>query len=220
LDASKLVTIAYIRVSTDKQEEKSQKHIITEWIGQHQIEIDKWLMDTVSGSVPWEKRSLKGAIDVLGEGDQIIVSEVSRIARSTIGVLTFLQACTEKKIKVVAIRTGITLDNSMSSKILVTVMAMAAEIERDLIRERTKGALAARKAKGLPVGRHHGSKNKNKKLDPHKDRIKELIGFGVSLAAIARIFQVSRQTVCNYIAEEGLMVGKRNGNGIAAAPEI
>jgi DNA invertase Pin-like site-specific DNA recombinase len=158
-----------------------------------------WIADTASGAKPWQERQLALALHQSDRGDRIIVSEISRIARSTIGVLTFLQAAAEHGVTVDAVKSGITLDGSTASKIVVTVLAMAAEIERDLLRERTKAALAARKNRGLPIGRQPGSTGKNKKLSGKWTEIETLMTAKVSQAAIARIMGVSRQTLHTYI---------------------
>jgi len=190
---------AYIRVSTNKQDEASQREIISSTLAGSSGEPVEWVSDTASGGTPWQERAIAGVLERGTTGDTIIVSEVSRIARSTVGVLTFLQAAAEKKITVVAVRSGITLDGSAASKIVVTVLAMAAEIERDLLRERTRAALADRKAKGVKLGRPTGSTGKSS-LDPHADAIKKLLAAQVSHAAIGRTFGKSRQTVAKWIA--------------------
>lgn len=191
-------TIGYLRISTDKQDEASQRQII----GGKLAGVDgvEWVSDTASGAKPWQDRAIAGALDSCSRGDRIMVSEISRIARSTVGVLTFLQAAAEKGVTVDAVKSGILLDGSTASKIVVTVLAMAAEIERDLLRERTKAALDARKARGLPVGRQAGALGKKNKLDGRMDEIAPLLAAGVAHTAIARVLGVSRQTLHTFLA--------------------
>jgi DNA invertase Pin-like site-specific DNA recombinase len=186
---------AYLRVSTDRQDEASQRQIIADYTTDKSVTVGEFVSDTESGGIAWQERAIAGVLERLHKGDTLLVSEVSRIARSTIGVLTFLQAATEKGVHVVAIRSGIVLDGSMQSKIVVTVLAMAAEIERDLIRERTRAALQARKAAGLPIGRQPGALGKSKKLAGKDEDIDRLVKAKVSMAAIARLMGVSRQTL-------------------------
>lgn len=188
--------VAYLRVSTDKQDEASQRQIIESKAGGQGIE---WVSDTASGAKPWQDRAIAGVLNRLARGDRIMVSEISRIARSTVGVLTFLQAAAEKGVTVDAVKSGILLDGSTASKIVVTVLAMAAEIERDLLRERTKAALDARKARGLPVGRQKGATGKRNKLDGRMNEIQPLLDAKVSKTAISRILQVSRQTLDTFL---------------------
>ncbi|HEY6093814.1 MAG TPA: recombinase family protein [Gallionellaceae bacterium] len=187
-------TIAYLRVSTDKQDEASQREIISA-----KCASPEWISDTASGAKPWQERAVAGALERCERGDKIMVSEISRIARSTVGVLTFLQAAAEKGVTVDAVKSGIMLDGSTASKIVVTVLAMAAEIERDLLRERTKAALDARKRNGLPVGRQPGAKGKRNKLDGRWQEIEPLINAKVAHTAIARVMKVSRQTLHTYL---------------------
>jgi len=195
-------TVAYLRISTDKQDEASQRQIISgKWActGSEGIE---WVSDTASGAKPWQDRAIAGVLDRCVRGDRIMVSEISRIARSTVGVLTFLQAAAEKGVTVDAVKSGILLDGSTASKIVVTVLAMAAEIERDLLRERTKAALDARKARGLPVGRQAGALGKKNKLDGRMAEISPLLAAGVAHSAIARVLNVSRQTLHTFLQQQ------------------
>lgn len=189
---------AYIRISTDKQDEASQRQIIASAICREPVTPVQWITDTASGGTPWQKRGLASALDMSLAGDTIITSEISRIARSTVGVLSFLTACAERGVNVVAVKSGIKLDGSMSSKIVVTVLAMAAEIERDLLRERTTAALQARKARGLPVGRQPGALGKRNKLAGRESEVDHLIAAKVSYSAIARLMGCSRQTLHSF----------------------
>jgi DNA invertase Pin-like site-specific DNA recombinase len=195
-----MTTIAYHRISTNKQDEASQRQIIAEWMESHPCESFHEAHDAVSGAIPWQQRALARVLEEAKANDTIIVSEISRIARSTVGVLTFLQAAAEKRVNVVAVRSGITLDGSTSSKIVVTVLAMAAEIERDLLRERTKAALDARKANGLPVGRQVGALGKRNKLQGKESEVDKLQAAKVSDVAIARLLGVSRGTLATFNA--------------------
>lgn len=196
-------TYAYLRISTDKQDEASQRQIINDkckaWDWRGEI---CWISDTASGAKMWQLRSIATILDLCEQGDRILVSEISRIARSTVGVLTFMQAAAEKGVTVDAIKSGILLDGSTASKIVVTVLAMAAEIERDLLRERTKAALDARKARGLPVGRQAGATGKRNKLDGRWQEIEPLLKAGVAKTAIARVLGVSRQTLHAYLEQK------------------
>lgn len=192
-------TTAYLRVSTDKQEEASQLEQIEKWCAATSSKIDAQFLDRASGAKPWQERQLAGLMQTAQAGDRIVVSEISRIARSTIGVLTFLQAAAAKGVQVVAIRSGIALDDSMQSRITVTILALCAEIERELLRERTKAALNARREKGLPFGRPRGSKSA-KILEPKKADIYKLLKAKVSKRAIARIMGCAPGTLYEYLA--------------------
>ena len=187
-------TTAYLRVSTDAQDADSQRAIIAEWQVKHSRHVDHWISDTASGAVPWQERQIAAILNVANEGDCIVVSEISRIARSIVGVLTFLEAAAMRGIEVVAIRSGIVLDSSLASKVTVTVLALAAEIERDLIRERTRAALAAKRARGEALGRKVGQVVALK-LDGRKEEIVRCLAAKVSKRAIARMLSVSPTTL-------------------------
>lgn len=192
---------AYLRCSTGQQDEASQRNIILTHYNFPLEPAIQWHSDKTSGGTPWQDRGLAHLLDIAKSHDTIIVSEISRIARSTVGVLTFLQQAAERGVTVIAVKTGITLDDSMQSKIVVTVLGLAAEIERDLLRARTKAALDARKARGLPVGRQLGATGKRNKLAGRESEIGPLLKAGVARTAIARLLGVSRQTLHTFLAQ-------------------
>lgn len=196
-----MTTRAYLRVSTDQQDEASQRAILRDWRDKSGRTIEQFYAEAVSGGTPWEKRAIAGILADSKPGDCIVVSEISRIARSILGVLSFLQAAASAEVEVVAVRSGIALDNSLSSKIVVTVLALAAEVERDLIRERTKAALAARRAAGLPLGRKVGTRTA-RLLAPKADEIAQLLAAKVSKRAIARLLNCSPTTLYAYLRDD------------------
>lgn len=193
-----MTTIAYLRISTAHQDEASQRQQIADWCKAHGRKIDTFEADTASGSLPWQHRRLANIVKTERPGTTLIVSELSRIARSTIGVLTFLEAAREAGLTVIACRNNFIVDDTLPAKITITVLALAAEIERDLLRQRTKAALDARRAAGLPMGRPHGSRGASK-LDQHKATIDRCLAAKVSVRAIARLIQCSPTTLALWI---------------------
>jgi DNA invertase Pin-like site-specific DNA recombinase len=196
-------TTYYLRISTDSQDEASQRQIIGEWADGDMAGGGEIISDTASGSKPWQERKLAAVLEMSAAGDRIVVSEISRIARSTVGVLTFLQAAALKAVTVVAVRNKLALDDSMHSKITVTVLALAAEIERDLMRERTKAALAARRAAGLALGRPIGSRSRSK-LETRQADIQGLLNSRVSKRAIARVIDCSPGTLYRFLDDNSM----------------
>lgn len=194
-----MTTHAYLRVSTEAQDEASQRQIIAGWLATHPRHHPVYHTDKASGATRWQDRACASILADCKPGDMILVSEISRIARSVTGVLSFLERAAERGIHVVAVRSGIALDGSLPSKIVVTMLALAAEIERDLIRERTRAALAARRAAGVTLGRPRGSRGVSKCL-PHAADIARMMAAKVSQRAIARVIQVSPSTLAAYLS--------------------
>lgn len=193
-----MANIAYLRVSTDHQDVDNQRHGILEYANLHQLTSLQFVEDTASGKLSWRKRQLGITLNTLQPGDTLLFAEVSRIARSTLQVLEVLEYCTEHKINVHIVKQNIAFDGSMQSKIIATVLGMAAEIERDFISMRTKEALAARKLKGVVLGRPKGPAA-NTKLDRHRDQIQSLLNKGVSKRSIAKIIECAPSTLYDYI---------------------
>ena len=192
-----MTTYAYLRVSTDAQDVQNQKHGVLEYANQHGLASMQFVEDNVSGKKPWQERALGRLLANAGEGDTIVVSEVSRLARSTLQVLEILQHCTEHQINLHIAKNSMIFDNSLQSRITATVLGMAAEIEREFISSRTKEALAARKAAGMQLGRPRGKAQKLK-LDEKQDEIQKYLNLGVSKAAIAKIIGCPATTLYDY----------------------
>lgn len=191
---------AYLRISTDHQDQASQRQQIADYCRSADLSITSELCDTASGSTPWQSRSIGRLLGPENAGGTVIVSEVSRIARSVVGVLTALQTAAQNHVTVIAARNRLCLDQSLHSKITITILALAAEIERDLIRDRTRAALAARREAGKPIGRQPGTKPA-RKLDGHGDEIRKLLQAGVTVTTTAKTLGVTRQTVYNWLAD-------------------
>lgn len=192
--------IAYLRISTAQQDEQSQRQQIREWCNNNNRKVDTYEADTASGSLPWQMRRLAHIIDTADPGTTLIVSELSRIARSTIGVLTFLEKARERGLTVIACRNNFIVDDTLPAKITITVLALAAEIERDLLRQRTKAALDARREAGLPLGRPRGSRS-GSKVEPHAETVKRCLAAKVSVRAIARMIKCSPTTLAAWIKD-------------------
>ena len=192
-----MTTYAYLRVSTNAQDVQNQKHGVLEYANQHGLSSMQFIEDSVSGKKRWQERALGLLLANAGEGDTIVVSEVSRLARSTLQVLEILQHCTKQQINLHIAKNSMIFDNSMQSRITATVLGMAAEIEREFISSRTKEALAARKAAGVKLGRPQGKAQKLK-LDEKRDEIQKYLDLGVSKASIAKIIGCPATTLYDY----------------------
>jgi len=194
-------TIAYLRISTDAQDYQSQRNQIEAWNAIHGPMQIEYISDAASGSVPWQERALARALETLAAGDTLIVSEVSRIARSVVGVLTFLEKTMTAGIQVIACRNNLRFGDNIQSKVTVTILALAAEIERELIRDRTKAALAAKRARGEALGRKVGQVVALK-LDGKREEIVRCLAARVSKRAIARMLGVSPTTLALWLSRQ------------------
>jgi len=198
-----MANIAYLRVSTDRQDADNQKHGILEYANNHGISNLTFVEDTVSGKVKWRERKLGEMLQNANSQDTIIFSEVSRIARSTLQVLEVLEYCTERQIHVHIAKQNMAFDGSMQAKITATVLGMAAEIEREFISLRTREALAARKKIGMILGRPKGPAT-HTKLDKHHLQIQDLINKGVSKLSISKIIECAPSTLYDYINRKNI----------------
>ncbi|CAB5110234.1 hypothetical protein D3OALGA1CA_1979 [Olavius algarvensis associated proteobacterium Delta 3] len=193
-------TIAYLRVSTDKQDLNNQKLEILEYGRKNGFNIDDFFEVEMSSRKTPKQRRINELTKRLCEGDTLIVSELSRLGRSVGQVVSFVDGLIKSKIRLISIKERLDLNgkHDLQSKTMLTMFTLFSEIERDLISERTKQGLAAARAKGKILGRPRGSIGKSK-LDGKERVIAEDLKYGVSKAAIARKLGVSRTSLVNFI---------------------
>lgn len=200
----------YIRVSTDDQDMDNQKHSILEYSNTHKIGHIEFVQESISSRVAFEKRDLSLLLDELKEGDIILTTEISRIGRSLMEIMTIFQKLIQKGVTTHIIKSGFKIggdENKIQSNVLIFAFGLAADIERDLISQRTKAALAKRKAQGMKLGRKKGAIIKSK-LDGKEREIIALLDKKIPVASIARIFGVARTTMVNFIATRKLDLSK------------
>jgi len=190
---------AYIRVSTDKQSVENQRFEILKYADAHKLSIDQWVEETVSSKRKLTDRILGTTLKQLHKDDILIVSELSRLGRNLMEVMSILHTCMEKDVKVFTIKEKYELGNNISSKVLAFAFSLSAEIERQLISQRTKEALARKKSEGKKLGRPVGSLSSYTKLTGKEEQIKELLSNKISYAAIGRILGVHRKTVKSFV---------------------
>ena len=190
---------AYLRKSTDKQTLENQRHEIIKFAESNNIIIDIWIEESVSGTKQASKRKLGELLNILQPNDLIICTEISRLGRSLFMIMEILQHCMEKQCKVRTIKDNFKLEDDIQSKVLAFAFGLSAEIERNLISQRTKEALEVRKANGVKLGRPKGAKSKTTKLTGKEEGIKILLEQKVSIAEISRIFKVDRSTVSRFV---------------------
>lgn len=194
--------IAYLRVSTiDQDTEKNQSDIL-KFANNRAFGTVNFVEEKVSGKVSWKKRKIKDVIDNLKSGDKLIVPELSRLGRSALEIFEILAVTKEKGIAVYDVKNEIELNDSIHSQILAFAFGIAAQIERDLISKRTIEALAARKAKGVRLGRPKGPGKS--KLDPYREEIVAFLKTGSTQKYIAKKYGISQPTLHNWIIKNRL----------------
>jgi len=189
----------YIRVSTDKQTTENQRFEITNYAEVKKLPIGTWIEETISATKKLENRKLGTLLNKMEKGDILIVSELSRLGRNLMQIMSILNRCMETEIQVFTIKENYELGNNVNSKVLAFAFGLSAEIERNLISQRTKEALARKKAEGVILGRPKGSRSKTVKLTGRQEDIKDLLDKKISKSAIGRILGVHRLTVHDFI---------------------
>lgn len=191
----------YIRVSSDKQTVENQRFEVENFCKKEALTIDEWINETISGTQKLEKRKLGKLLKRMKKGDILICSELSRLGRNLLMIMGILNECMNRDIQVWTIKDNYRLGSDINSKVLAFAFGLSAEIERNLISQRTKEALARKKAEGVVLGRPKGRKSSKTKLTGQEKQIKELLDKKVSYSAISRILGVHRLTVSSFVKE-------------------
>ena len=201
-------TVAYLRVSTAQQNAGSQRLAILEYARRQGFSIDKFIEATASARTNAKHRRLDQLMGVLEPGDRLVVSELSRLGRSLGEVVALLDATAKASVAFVAVKENIRFEGrpDLQTKVMTTLFALFAEVERDLISERTREGLAKARASGKRLGRPKGSLGVSR-LDGREDEIRHFLELGVSKSAIAKITSVTRPTLYHFIATRRLMSG-------------
>jgi DNA invertase Pin-like site-specific DNA recombinase len=189
----------YIRVSTDKQTVENQRYEINRFCESNFLVVNKWIDEVVSGTKKTKDRKLGSLIKKMKKDDILICSELSRLGRNLLMIMGILNECMNRDIHVWTIKDNYRLGSDINSKVLAFAFGLSAEIERNLISQRTKEALARKRAEGTILGRPKGSKSKQKKLSGKETEIKTLLNKQASKSAIARMLGVHRLTLIAYI---------------------
>ena len=194
------MTYGYIRVSTDKQTVENQRFEIRRFCAGQGLRVDRWIEETVSGTKPWARRRLGRLLRHARAGDLLLCSELSRLGRSLFMILEVLNHCLQRDIRVWTVKDNYRLGDDIPSKVLAFALGISAEIERNLISQRTREALARRRAEGLRLGRPLGSRRSS--LAPHADTVRRLLAQGTPKTRIARRLRVNVETLRRFLKSE------------------
>ncbi len=190
-------TIAYIRASTGKQDVNNQKLAILEFARHANLKVDEFVEVTISSRKTSKQRRIDELLEKLVDSDTLIVTELSRLGRSTSEVVTLVNELLQRNIRVIVIKQNLDIvQHDMSSKIIVTLFSLFAELERDLVSLRTKEALATKKAQGIRLGKPKGTIQASK-FDKDRERIEELLRLGMSVRKIAKVMGYSNHIGLN-----------------------
>lgn len=189
----------YIRISTDKQQVDNQFYEIKQYAEKHQIIIDRWVEETISSRQDLNRRKLGPLLRNLRRGDVLITCELSRLGRNLLQVMSILHHCMCRECQVWTIKENYRLGADIQSKVLAFAFGLSAEIERNLISQRTKEALARLKAEGQKLGRPTGRQNRETKLNAQVTLIQRMLKSRVTKAQIAQACNVSQSTLYRFL---------------------
>lgn len=193
---------AYIRVSTDKQHQENQKYEIEQFASAKKMYVDKWIKETISSKKPLDERKLGKLIKKLKADDILITSEISRIGRNLLQIMSVLHHCMNVGCQVWTIKDNYRLGYDVQSKVLAFAFGLSAEIERNLISQRTKQCLARLRAEGKRIGRPKGRKNSITKLMGKEKLIENLLAQNIQKTKIAEMLKVNYSTLYMYLKQK------------------
>lgn len=192
-------TTAYLRVSTDKQTLENQRCEIERFAKKNGMTIDRWVEEVVSGKVKDSDRKLGRTLKRLKKGDTLIVSELSRLSRTLLDIMSIMHSLLERGVILYSVKENFCLADNINSKVILFAFGLAAEIERDLISARTKEALATKKAQGVVLGRKAGDCPKMQILMENREEIIVKYTGGASITQLSKVYGVSTGTMCKFL---------------------
>jgi DNA invertase Pin-like site-specific DNA recombinase len=205
-------TIAYIRASTDKQDLNNQKLEIFEFAKKNKLEVDDFIQMTISSRKTTKERRIDEMLLTLEDADTLIVTELSRLGRSTAEVIGLVNELIQKQVRVIAIKQNLDIkQHDMTSKVMITLFSLFSELERDLISLRTKEALASKKAQGIQLGKPKGTIQQSK-FDKDLEKIKELLTLGLSVRKIANFLGYTNHIGLNTYVKKRELRHKLDSN--------
>ena len=190
---------AYVRVSREHQSGAGQDYEIRNYLEHKGMKADRWVYENVSGTVEVSRRKLGRTISRMRRGDLLICTEISRLGRNMLMIMSILNDCSRRGIEIHTIKDNFDLGNNINSKIIAFAFALAAEIERNLISQRTREALADKKASGVVLGRPKGSFKCRDVVLRNLPEIEALPSEGVSYKDIAMKYGISPNTLRRYL---------------------
>jgi DNA invertase Pin-like site-specific DNA recombinase len=199
-------TIAYLRASTDRQDLNNQKLEILEFAREKNLHVDEFVAITISSRKTSKQRRIDELLATLSELDTLIVTELSRLGRSTSEVIALVNELVQRQIRVIIIKQNLDLrqNHDMTAKVMITLFSLFAELERDLVSMRTKEALAAKKSQGIRLGKPKGTLQASK-FDKDRPRIEELLRLGLSVRKMAKVLGYSNHIgLSTYIRKRNL----------------
>lgn len=205
------MTYAYVRVSTDAQNTENQKHEIEKFCRTKKVHVDEWVLEKISGTTDPQKRHLGDLMNRIQKDDLLICTELSRLGRSLLMIMNTLDYFSKHNVKVWTIKDNFKLEDDITSKVISFAFGLSAEIERQLISNRTKTGLERAKAQGIHLGRKKGQKSSYYKLDSKSAYIEERIKAGVKINHLRKELNVDWSTLNRHIIRMGL---KDKVNGI------
>ena len=195
----------YLRVSSDQQDVNSQKQGVDKFAADHGWKINKYISDEgVSGGKDPDKRKLGPLLKALKKDDIVICSEISRLGRDLYMVMDILHFCMERGCIIYTVKDRFVLGEDLQSKVLAFAFGLAAEIERQMIRQRTKEGIALKRKLGVLMGRPVGRNSGKHMLDRHNDKIRVCLEMGFSIRTISKKLGCAKSTLLRHFARTGI----------------
>src|SRR6478735_7360186 len=177
-------TVAYLQISTGSQGLANQKLAVLDFARRKRFAIDRFVEAQASSRKGRDQRRIGELLGELAAGDRLVVSELSRLGRSLGQVIQIVDELVKRKVRFIAIKEGIRFEGKqdMQTKVMVALFGLFAEVERDLISERTKEGLVAARARGRLLGRPKGSRGRSN-FDGKEEEIRTLLEKNISKAS-------------------------------------
>jgi DNA invertase Pin-like site-specific DNA recombinase len=197
--------LGYLRVSTNKQDLTNQELALRQYAEKNKFTVDKFIESEMSSRKTFKERKIDELLEILHEGDTLIVSEISRLGRSVGQIIQIIDTLIKNKINFIALKEDIKInggEQNMQTKSTITLFSLFAEIERDLISQRTKQGLEVARMNKRLIGRPKGYGKS--KLDEKKAEIEALLNNGSTKTFVAKRYETTLQNLYKWLKKNNL----------------
>ena len=201
------MVVSYIRISSNQQTIQHQQDEISRYCNLNNLEIDRTIEIEISSRKDLRTRKIDELLELLSKDDLIIVTELSRLGRNTGEVINLIDTLIKMGVEVRILKQNLILkETDPMNKMMITILSMFAEFERDIISQRTKEALKGLKDKGIKLGKPKGTVQKSI-FDDDQEKIVELLGLGLSYQKVVEkhLGYGSASTLHTYIKKRDLL---------------
>jgi putative DNA-invertase from lambdoid prophage Rac len=196
---------SFIRVNKNNDKYTDDQAIgIAKYLQENNLQLDKNI--EVEVNIPNEEENISKILEKCQDGCTVVVYNINVFGRTTSSILKNIKYLLEHGVRIISVSQNLDFIsiNDMLTKMILGVIGMTIDLEKDLMSLRTKEALAAKKLDGICLGKPKGTIQKSK-FDLQRDKIEELLTVGLSVRKIAKVLGYNNHIgLNNYVKKRNI----------------